>query len=389
MLTHYTTVMLLCLMSLGALTVMVWENNRMPNSDKRLLYVTYALIAVATVVEWLGGWCDGRTDLPSWVLPTVKCVEYIVKPLAGGTLVAQMHQHDRWRNALVSMLAFNTVLQIVAAFNGWMVVVNEQGHYSHGVLYPAYLTACIAVVVLVTVEWFLYGKTFSRQNRLSLGAVMLFVMAGIAMQALLPMRPKAVCMAMAMGASLMFIRYTEFSSLEMEERLTSQREQIDTDALTGTLSRRAYTQALADLNAAGILPYDLVAFSVDINGLKQMNDTLGHEAGDELIVGAARCLNASFGTTGRCYRTGGDEFVVLAKLPRVEVEKMLERLKREAEEWRGKLVPGITLSVGHALAADCDGASAEELVHEADLVMYDAKAAYYRNVGHDRRRRQQ
>ena len=198
MLTYYTAITLLCLMSLGTLAVMVWENNRMSSSDKRLLHVTYALIALTTVTEWLGGWCDGRTDLPSWVLPAVKCVDFIVKPMAGGTLVAQMHLHNRWRKALISMLAFNALLQIVAAFNGWMVVVNNQGHYGHGVLYPAYLTACVAVVVLVTVESFLYSKAFSRQNRLSLGAVMLFIMAGIAMQALLPMRPKAVCVAMAM-----------------------------------------------------------------------------------------------------------------------------------------------------------------------------------------------
>ena len=387
MLTYYTAITLLCLMSLGTLAVMVWENNRMSSSDKRLLHVTYALIALTTVTEWLGGWCDGRTDLPSWVLPAVKCVDFIVKPMAGGTLVAQMHLHNRWRKALISMLAFNALLQIVAAFNGWMVVVNNQGHYGHGVLYPAYLTACVAVVVLVTVESFLYSKAFSRQNRLSLGAVMLFIMAGIAMQALLPMRPKAVCVAMAMGASLMFIRYAEFSSLEMDERLNTQREQIDTDALTGMFSRRAYTQALAELNAAGSLPSDLVAFSVDINGLKQLNDTLGHEAGDELIVGAANCLKAAFGTTGRCYRTGGDEFVVLACLLRGKPEEMLERLKRETAQWHGKLVSGITLSVGYAVAADCEGASAEALIHEADLVMYGAKAAYYQGVGRDRRRR--
>lgn len=384
---YYTVVTALCLMSLGALAVLVWENNRMATRDKRLFYLTYALIAFSTLVEWWGGMLDGATGLPEWALPAVKCVDYIVKPMAGGALVAQMHPHDRWLTTLIGVLVLNTVVQVASVFNGWMVVVDGQGHYAHGILYPAYLTACLAVVILVTVESVIYGRGFSRQNRVSLCVVMLFVVAGIAMQVLLPLKPKAVCVAMAMGSSLMFIRYAEFSSLEMDERLVAQRAQIDTDALTGVLSRQAYTRELASYDEAGSLPEDLVAFAVDINGLKQVNDTLGHEAGDELIVGAARCLKASFGGASRCYRTGGDEFVVLAHMSGEEAEEMLRRLERETRAWRGRLVSGVTLSVGHALASECEDGIAERLVREADLAMYAAKAAYYRDIGRDRRQR--
>lgn len=374
-------------MSLGALAVLVWENNRMATRDKRLFYLTYALIAFSTLVEWWGGMLDGATSLPEWALPAVKCVDYIVKPMAGGALVTQMHPHDRWLTTLIGVLVLNTVVQVASVFNGWMVVVDGQGHYAHGILYPAYLTACLAVVILVTVESVIYGRGFSRQNRVSLCVVMLFVVAGIAMQVLLPLKPKAVCVAMAMGSSLMFIRYAEFSSLEMDERLVAQRVQIDTDALTGVLSRQAYSRELASYDEAGSLPEDLVAFAVDINGLKQVNDTLGHEAGDELIVGAARCLKASFGGVSRCYRTGGDEFVVLAHMSGEEAEEMLRRLERETRAWRGRLVSGVTLSVGHALASECEDGIAERLVREADLAMYAAKAAYYRDIGRDRRQR--
>lgn len=385
--TYYTIIMVLCLMSLGALTVLVWENNRMPHRDKQLLYLTYALIALTTLVEWIGGWCDGNPDLPLWVLPVVKCVDYIVKPMAGGAMVAQMHLRNRWVTAIMAILIVNTIVQAVASLNGWMVVVDSQGHYSPGVLYPAYLIACIAVVVLVTVESVLYGRSFSRQNRLSLAVVMVFIVVGIAMQALLPMRPKAVCVAMAMGASLLYIRTAEFSSLEMDDRLIAQREQMDTDVLSGALSRRAYMRDLEELNATEALPVDLVVFVADINGLKQVNDALGHEAGDELIIGAANCLEAAFGASGRCYRTGGDEFVVLAHMSREEADAVMERLTQETAAWHGELVPELTLSCGHALAADCEGMTAKLLVGEADLGMYDAKAEYYSHAGRDRRRR--
>ena len=411
MLTYYSAVTVLCLMSLATLAVTVWENNRMPSRDKRLFYLTYALIATTILVEWLGGWVSDRTDLPADVLVAIKCVDYIVKPMAGGALVAQMRPRNKGLVALMCLLVLNTVLQIVAAFNGWMVVVDADGLYSNGILYPAYLTACFAVVVLVTVESALYGKAFSKQNSLSLASVMLFVIAGIAMQALLPARPKAACVAMTLGASLMYIRTAEFSSLVMDERLATQRELLDTDALTGVRSRLAYTQKLDALNAAGELPPDLVAFAVDINGLKQVNDALGHEAGDELIIGAARCLEKAFGAGAKVYRTGGDEFVVFAHMGAEEPPEALRRVSAEAAAWQGEQVSELGLSCGYARAADCMRAPAEEapadasagaeasaevqepealaaeaLVREADRMMYAAKAEYYRNAQHDRRR---
>lgn len=384
---YYTVIMLLCLMALGVLCVLVWENNRMSATDKELLYLAYFLIALSTFVEWWGGRLDGRTDVPIWAMSVVKCVDFILKPMAGGALVAQMRVRNRWLTALEWILIFNTVLQIVAAINGWMVVVDRAGHFGNGVLYPAYITACLAVVTLVSMESILYGRSFRKQNRLSLYAVMLFVGAGIAMQVLLPMRPKAVCVAMTMGAALMFIHYAEFSSLEMDDRLAAQKVQIDTDALTGLRSRYAYLQAIEGYGAGESLPDDLVAFVVDINSLKQVNDELGHEAGDELIIGAARCLETVFEDAECCYRTGGDEFVVLVNMSGDDAVAALERLDNEVRSWHGERVASLAVSAGHALVADCEESTIEALVRKADVAMYSAKAAYYRGIGRSRDRR--
>ena len=51
---------------------------------------------------------------------------------------------------------------------------------------------------------------------------------------------------------------------------------------------------------------NFVVFLIDINGLKVVNDTLGHEAGDELICGAAACITSTFKDKGNTYRIGGD-----------------------------------------------------------------------------------
>nr|MCR5099910.1 sensor domain-containing diguanylate cyclase [Butyrivibrio sp.] len=83
-----------------------------------------------------------------------------------------------------------------------------------------------------------------------------------------------------------------------------------TDELTGLLNRRAYEEDIYEQNDFPAKDY-FVSMSLDVNGLKVVNDTLGHAAGDELLIGASYCMNKSFGSYGKIYRTGGDEFIVI------------------------------------------------------------------------------
>ena len=127
---------------------------------------------------------------------------------------------------------------------------------------------------------------------------------------------RTIYVALTLGVALMFIHYSEFYQMSADEHIRKQRSQLMQDALSGARSRHAYMRAMEQFGDLTALPEDLVAFTVDINGLKNVNDTVGHDAGDELIVGAARCLKAAIGEDGECYRTGGDEFVVLAHMDR-------------------------------------------------------------------------
>lgn len=174
---------------------------------------------------------------------------------------------------------------------------------------------------------------------------------------------------------------------EKDDYLRTQQLQLDTDVLTGVYSRRAYSQALRDYDAAGPLPAGVAAFTVDINGLKDVNDSLGHEAGDELIRGAAECIGRSFDAGACCNRTGGDEFVVLTAADREKAENALRKLEQETKRWRGDSVKSLRVAAGYALAANHEGQSAEMLVKESDEAMYEAKAAYYRLSGKERRKR--
>lgn len=131
---------------------------------------------------------------------------------------------------------------------------------------------------------------------------------------------------------------------------------------------------------------DLVCVVADLNGLKRANDDLGHDAGDELIRGAADCLQTCFAPYGRVYRTGGDEFCALIHVRAAKLEDLKAELERVTGTWSGKLVGSLSVSCGYATAWELPGLSVSELCKIADARMYEDKERYYERTGMSRRR---
>ena len=379
--------MILCWLSLGALSVLVRMNSHLSEEDRRLLWLTYALVAAAALAEWIGVLLSGRETVPHWLLRAVKCADYILTPMAGGALMALMGLRNRWEKAMMAILAVNTVLQLIALTGNWMITIDAQNRYVHGPLYPVYILLCLAIFAMMILQFALYGRSHRQQNRTALYAVMPVVLAAVALQELLP-DVRTAYLGMTIGAALMFIHYAEFAQVDSDDTIARQALQMQLDPLTGLLNRYAYSQALKIYAESERLPEDYGAFTIDINGLKQINDELGHEAGDELIKGAAECITEVFkGSQAQCFRTGGDEFVVLSPdTDTVRAYAVINRLEYLAGRWQGSFGQKLSMSVGFALERNNPGFNAEELIHESDLAMYAVKADYYRRSGRDRRR---
>ena len=375
---------MIVMISLVILCVLVHDNDRLKKTDKRAFYNSYLFIFLSALAEWLGVQFSGNENVPAVLLGIVKCCDYILTPLAGASFIGQMNIRNIWTKLLNGIIGFNIAFQIVSLFTGWMTVINEQNVYEHGRLYFLYVIEYLAIIVLLIVHFLIYGRNFRRQNRFSMYLIMFLILVGIICQELFGSEIRTAYIALAMGAALMYIHSTEFSQQESDEHILEQQKQINTDALTGMLSRHAYSQAVREYNEQ--LPDDLAAFSIDINGLKTVNDTMGHEAGDELICGAARCIESVFKGCGSCYRTGGDEFVVLARTDAKSAPGFIEEIKRQAAQWHGKIVPAISLSAGYAVLAENSVSTCEELIRIADEGMYAAKNEYYRVNDIERRK---
>jgi diguanylate cyclase (GGDEF)-like protein len=149
-----------------------------------------------------------------------------------------------------------------------------------------------------------------------------------------------------------------------------------TDSLTGLGNHRSFHEdlerELARRARSGTC-FSLVM--LDLDGLKQINDRLGHQAGDERIRAVADCLLATMRTTDAAYRTGGDEFMVL--LPDERAWGALEFARRLHEEaQRHRTEPALTCGIAESVAFE----TADTLLRRADLALYDAKRSRRRIV---------
>lgn len=384
MLKYYTAISVIVWLALLILCTLVYENDRISTTKRKIFYLTYVLIFIASLAEWVGVYISGITGIPAVWLRIVKCIDYILTPIAGAALVGQMRLRNVWTKILNVVILFNTLFQLVSFFTGWMTKVDEKHYYYHGPLYNIYIGEYVIVLLLVIILFLNYGKNFRKQNRLSIYLVMVFMLVGIIMQEGLGKDVRTAYLAMTIGATLMFIHSTEYSQQKKDDELLEQRIQIKTDAMTGLLSRYAYNNAMDKYTTD--MPESLVAFSIDINGLKRVNDTLGHEAGDELICGAAACIKNVFDEVGSCYRTGGDEFIVLASMSKKEAVKCVQDIEKLTKNWTGSLVDSLALSVGYAVLEEHKDCNCSELIQVADKQMYMAKDEYYRTTKIDRRK---
>ena len=168
---------------------------------------------------------------------------------------------------------------------------------------------------------------------------------------------------------------------KMKQLADQQTEYAYNDQLTGLKNRRAYAEIIAQL--AGGLPKGCRVIMFDVNRLKQVNDTLGHKAGDELIRAAASCIQDCFEGVEAVFRLGGDEFCAITTDAEDRARRSLEQLEARAAAWKGQYIDGFSISYGMASDDDCPDIDA--MVKEADRRMYDCKRDYYSRAGNDRR----
>lgn len=165
------------------------------------------------------------------------------------------------------------------------------------------------------------------------------------------------------------VRSIEYEKRKEEQLLRSS----TTDELTRCYNRRAYEQDIKKLTADKKFLY----LSADVNGLKAVNDRLGHAAGDELLCGVAGCMKQSFEDYGKVYRIGGDEFVTILFTDEEQFGIIKQNFDLLVDNWSGDTVPHMSVSCGAVWSDERQWESVREIAKLADQRMYEKKSEHY------------
>lgn len=159
--------------------------------------------------------------------------------------------------------------------------------------------------------------------------------------------------------------------LQEEQKLELLKEMAVRDMLTGCFNRNAYSEDISNMHSL----YGVQLITFDLNDLKKCNDTQGHKAGDKYIADAASIITKVFGTLGKVYRMGGDEFCIIAK----GVSQTIYTKKKDAFnlEIAHYLLDhpdsGFGIACGYACYDSDLDETIEDVRHRADLSMYQNK----------------
>lgn len=176
----------------------------------------------------------------------------------------------------------------------------------------------------------------------------------------------------------------EFASLASAVNLLLQgptekdkvRQQANTDALTGLLNRRGFVQAMDDRFKQGGNAAEMSVMFLDLDGFKPINDTYGHDVGDNILVEVAKRLRSCVREQDVICRLGGDEFVILfpGLIDRTILTERADRVLAQINEpyWIGDNRVTMGVSIGISIGP-ADGKTGEALLTASDEAMYTAK----------------
>ncbi|MHC2255963.1 diguanylate cyclase (GGDEF)-like protein [Bradyrhizobium embrapense] len=209
----------------------------------------------------------------------------------------------------------------------------------------------------------------------------LYVVVGKTLEAVFSLwRTEAIWIGAIMAVLVLFVlSATLVLAREIVRRADAEdklEELATTDALTGLKNRRKFDAEIdREWRRAGRHGQPVALLMIDADHFKAYNDTYGHQAGDQVLVGIAICISDAVRRAGDCSaRFGGEEFaVLLPNMTALEAFNLAETIRGKVQQWcEGELIT--TVSIGVASMRPLAGQQWSDLIEAADKALYAAKA---------------
>ena len=331
----------------------------MDNKTRRRIFVLIITIFALSIIVFIEFHVTAGKEKYRLARTILACIRYSATPFVVAqvmyTLVKKMH----WLLFIPAVALL--ILDIVSIFTGIVFSVNDANELVRGPLgFSPFIIVGLYSVALI---YLLIIRSNKRVLELiPIGFLAIALGSGLVLPFIFRDDYAAIfCVTMAIA----LFAYHEFSVHQLTKK----------DSLTGLLNRQAY---YADVNHDTKSITSLI--SIDMNGLKAINDAEGHLAGDEALSTLSMCFTKATKFRQTAYRVGGDEFVIICRKSNEEdVLELVERIRKLVGETK------YSCSIGYSFNFE-GNKSIDDLLTESDAMMYDDKEKYYRETGKDRRK---
>lgn len=343
-------------------TICLSRRNIIFNNHKNKIYISMSIAVIILLLLEIATVLMEHSSNSNLVLPyrLANIIGFSLCPLVPVFLLL-FNKNIKKSNFFKSFLALpfyiNMLMCILSYKTGWIFFVNEHNLYTRGKLFLLPTIISLIYFILLVIIAMKNSVEYENDDRIVLIAIFLVPVLGTILQVLFK-DLLLIWISVSISLLLYYIFLREL--------------QFKYDIQTGIKNRSAFEKEMEkylkdDKNAAIVM--------LDLNGLKSINDRLGHKAGDEIIIRAAKIIEESFIGIGNTFRIGGDEFCVICK----EVSKKLlddtlsdldQLLLLTNQENNNK----IELAYGYSFYTKNKGESIYSTFHQADKAMYIHKA---------------
>lgn len=235
------------------------------------------------------------------------------------------------RNKLIAIpLIINIIVNIATYWTGWIFYIDSQGQYFRGDYFIFQLAINIFYYILLVIAIFINDCDYDSDDIKFLTSIFILPIIAIIIQIAYP-EYYLIWVTAALSLMLYYIFLREL--------------QFKFDLTSGIKNRRAFINKMLQLNKT---KKNTAIVVLDLNDLKRINDSKGHDEGDGAIYNSAQILQESFRNIGTAYRIGGDEFCVLCvNSSKEQVDASLMKLAKLSENYNDKNCIKIVFAYGY------------------------------------------
>ena len=374
---NYTVTIAICILSMLTLAVDVGKNTILNRNDIKWFRLTFILAAIGAACEYFGVLFDKTGCAPQKIHWLITYLEFSISPFLS-ILLARSCGMKRTIKPMTILMSIIVILETISLTNGKIFSIDENSLFQRGPEYWLYLVFCVIGFVYILFVFVLIGIRTKLKNSLSLIIIALIIITGQVANTI-DGNINSGYLSLCVAAVLLYIFIQNMFRHIMMETINIEKDISNHDALTKVLSRISYDNKIKDLDRKIREDPVSVRFAIcecDLNNLKIVNDTFGHDKGDQYIINCCKAICDLF-KHSPVYRIGGDEFVAILQSDDYDnldkIKEAFNRFSTSEIKSEGTLFDKRSFAAGFAVYDNNRDRCFNDVMKRADVEMYHNK----------------